>query len=70
MTLRMLSVWCSSPSNLPADAFLDKLKAVVTTYQDKHTIAEGERAIFESVSDNVLDFGGSKKIHAETMDRK
>ena len=66
MTLPLLSVWCSSLSNLPADAFLEKLNAIVTTYHHKHAIPEGERAIFESVSGNVLDFGGTKKIGAKT----
>ena len=58
-----------SRSNLPADAFLGKLKVAVTDYQNKHNIAEGHRVIFESVSDNIADFGGSKKVHPETMNR-
>jgi len=48
------------------DAFLEKLNAIVTTYHNKHAIPEGERAIFESVSGNILDFGGTKKIGAKT----
>jgi hypothetical protein len=45
-----------------SEAFLAKYKAAIEAYKAKSGIVENEMLIFEVVSDNVADFGGSKKV--------
>lgn len=58
-----------------ASAFLGASKAAVDAYAQKHNMPTNQMAIFESVSDNIGDFGGSKDIvanpaaQAETISR-
>jgi len=58
-----------------APAFLGASKAAVDAYAQKHNMPASQMAVFESVSDNIGDFGGSKDIvanpaaQAETISR-
>lgn len=58
-----------------ASAFLGASKAAVDAYAQKHNMPASQMAVFESVSDNIGDFGGSKDIvanpaaQAETISR-
>ena len=47
------------------DEFLVKYKEAVAGWKAKSGIAENEMVIFESVSDNIADFGASKGLGAD-----
>ena len=47
-----------------SEHFISQLQYAVNVYQAKHQIPENERAIFENVEDNLVDFGSSKKAGA------
>lgn len=52
-----------------ADTFLAQMKGAVNAYGEQNGIPLSERAIFESVSDNVDVFGGSKGVSGVQMNR-
>lgn len=45
-----------------SDAFLGKYKAAFNEFKSRTNIPDGELVIFESVSDNIADFGGSRQV--------
>jgi hypothetical protein len=53
-----------------AGEFISAAKAAVDTFRAKHGLDESEMAIFECVTDNLMDFGGAKKAKADTGVRK
>lgn len=50
-----------------ADEFISAAKVAVDTFKQKHKLEESQMCIFELVSDDLMDFGGSKKAKANKV---
>lgn len=50
------------------DQFLAHMKGATMAYQDKLNIPSSERVVYASVSDNIGDFGGTKKVPAASVE--